>query len=365
MFIFSHRKNISAMKTITLWLMTALLSGCTIIGPSSISNGRLSYNEVINYTADQQLLNAIVRLRYGQTFSMLSVSSVTASVKFSTRINSQFKAWGSDESTDGSLTPLSLGVSYEENPTVSYSPLQGEKVVRRLASPISIDEGLWLLAAAKEQSIAERIIFKKLNHHVFPDNTPPSSEAQRLLNVIEVLRRKGISHFGRVKNNKTNQFNYLIVLADYSKSDYPVIREALDLLNIKEYKVDGGLIELSFGNNFMQKNASINVRTRSVLDWLRMTGNLIDVPQTHLQSGIVETSPWNGVEEDRVLTIHSSKNQPDNAVVSIQFRDWWFYIDATDSRSKNSFWLLKLLVGLRLNPDSFQHQTPLLTVPVN
>lgn len=358
-------KNITRMKTISIWLIIALLSGCTIVGPSSISNGRLSYNEVINYTADQQLLNAVIRLRYGQTFSMLSVSSVTANVKFRTGIDSQFKAWGNDVSTDGSLTPLSIGVSYEESPTVSYIPLQGERVVRSLASPISIDEGLWLLAAAKEQSIAERIIFKKLNHHIFPDNSSPSSEAQRLLNVIEILRRKGISHFGRVKDNKTNKFDYLIVLSNYSKSDYPIIREALDLLSIKEYKVDGRLIKLSVGNDLIQKTTSINVRTRSVLDWLRMTGNLIEVPQTHLESRFVEASPWSGSEEDRVLTILSSKNKPDNAVVSVKFRDWWFYIDATDSRSKNSFWLLKLLVGLRLNPDALQHQTPLLTVPVN
>lgn len=75
--------------------------------------------------------------------------------------------------------------------------------------------------------------------------------------------------------------------------------------------------------------------------------------------------PWSGSEENRVITILSSINQPDNAVVSVKFRDWWFYIDATDSRSKNSFLLFKLLVGLRLNPDTLQQQTPLLTVPVN
>ena len=312
----------TCMKTISIFLMIAVLNSCTIVGPSSISNGRMSYNEVINYTSDQQLLNAIVRLRYGQTFSMLSVSGVTASVKFSTAVDSQFKAWGNDATTDGSLTPLSIGLSYEESPTVSYTPLQGEKVVRRLASPISIEEGLLLLAAAKEQSIAERIIFKKLNHHIIPDNSPPASKTIRLLNIAEILRRKEISHFGRVKDNKTNKFDYLIVFSGYSKSDYPIIREALNLLGIEEHIVDGRLIKLSFSNDLILKTTSINAKTRSVLDWLRIAGNLIDVPQTHLETGLVEASPWNGSEENRVITILSSKNQPENAVVSIKFRDW-------------------------------------------
>ena len=77
----------------TILLMTFLLGGCTAIGPASISNGRMAYNEVINYTEDQQILNAIVRERYGQTFSMLTVSSVTANVKFRANANSQFQAW--------------------------------------------------------------------------------------------------------------------------------------------------------------------------------------------------------------------------------------------------------------------------------
>ena len=42
-------------------------------------------------------------------------------------------------------------------------------------------------------------------------------------------------------------------------------------------------------------------------------------------------------------TVRSSKTRPKNAVVSDSFRGWWLYIDATDSRSKQSFWLIKLI----------------------
>lgn len=51
------------MKTRILIMMmlsaSLLTGGCAVVGPASISNGRMVYNEVINYTEDQQLLNAI------------------------------------------------------------------------------------------------------------------------------------------------------------------------------------------------------------------------------------------------------------------------------------------------------------------
>ena len=51
--------------------------GCAVIGPQSITAGRAVYTEVINRTEDEQILNVLVRLRYDETFGMMSVASVT------------------------------------------------------------------------------------------------------------------------------------------------------------------------------------------------------------------------------------------------------------------------------------------------
>jgi hypothetical protein len=56
------------------------LCGCVAIGPRSITAGRGAYAEVINRTEDEQILNVIVRQRYDETFGMISVTSVTASL---------------------------------------------------------------------------------------------------------------------------------------------------------------------------------------------------------------------------------------------------------------------------------------------
>src|SRR5262245_36131062 len=58
------------------------ICGCAGVGPSALSHGRSAYNTVINATEDQQILSMIVHHRYDDTFGMLAVSNVTASLKF-------------------------------------------------------------------------------------------------------------------------------------------------------------------------------------------------------------------------------------------------------------------------------------------
>ena len=66
------------------WLVGCMLAGCAVVGPPSIRNGRAVYNEAINDTNNQQLLMAIIRERYSENASLLSVGSVTANVSVST-----------------------------------------------------------------------------------------------------------------------------------------------------------------------------------------------------------------------------------------------------------------------------------------
>jgi hypothetical protein len=59
--------------------------GCSMVDPRSISMGRADYNSAINRTENEQLLMAIVKGRYGETTSLLSVQSIAANDRFTTR----------------------------------------------------------------------------------------------------------------------------------------------------------------------------------------------------------------------------------------------------------------------------------------
>ena len=69
-------------------------------------------------------------------------------------------------------------------------------------------------------------------------------------------------------------------------------------------------------------------------------------------------------EKRRFITIRSSEKRPDNATVRIRFRDRWFYIDATDTQSKQVFLFLQTFIGMRLADPGAAQQAPLITIPV-
>ncbi len=119
-------------------LALLILAGCAQIGPASISHGRAAYNEVIAKTDDDQSLAYIVRLRYGKTVNLLTVASITANVRFSANAGAQFGI-GPDENFAGNLVPLSGGIAYEENPTISYLPVRSDKHLRQILSPIPLE----------------------------------------------------------------------------------------------------------------------------------------------------------------------------------------------------------------------------------
>jgi hypothetical protein len=351
-----------ALSHIPLLLLVLNGAGCAVVGPASISNGRAVYNEVINYTEDQQILNVIVRERYGQTFGMLSVASVTANVKFRANASSEFRAWGNAGDTDD-LVPLSFGLAYEENPTISYIPVLGASTQRRLVLPISVEEGYLVSEAAVFPEIASRELFRSINGIRNPVGGDASPQWERLGALRARLREAGVLSLGR-SDRDDGWSHYVISLCNYESEHLDDINMLLEMLGI-DIDVDGSDIVLPFYTTAgRQVPGAVSVETRSVMDWIQHAGSTIDVPAEHLEADIVMPSVWDDAATYRFMTIHTSKQRPKNATVSVSYRDWWYYIKASDHRSKESFRLIKFLVRLRLDVKGAEQHLPVLTVPV-
>jgi hypothetical protein len=99
--------------------------GCAWLGPQSIRSSRAAYNDAIIATNSEQLLSTIVSMRYGEPTSMLTVSSITASMHVGAAGGAEL-GFGRASNYAGNLVPLTAGGSYEDDPTISYTPLQGE-----------------------------------------------------------------------------------------------------------------------------------------------------------------------------------------------------------------------------------------------
>ena len=131
------------MRVLAVGLLGApLLAGCVNFGPKAVQASRADYNAVLRDTTDQQLLANLVALRYRDRPYFLEVTAVTTQFSFSPQLSSTV-ALGPSEVEQESL--VGGVIAYSEQPTISYSPLQGDAFARRLLTPISL-EALVLLS---------------------------------------------------------------------------------------------------------------------------------------------------------------------------------------------------------------------------
>ena len=351
-------------RSVLLIVGILVLCGCTVVGPQSITAGRGVYTEVINHTEDEQILNVLVRQRYDETFGMLSVASITANLRFVAQAAANIGIGSSDDYA-GNLVPLSAGVGYEENPTISYVPLSGEDFTQRMLSPVSESEWILLGSNARHPGRVLALAAQRLNGLRNPhlDEEPPSPEFTRFVQLFDRLRRAGVLDVVQVPGNGSED-NYFWDIHDYEEVHRDSVREFLDLLGI-EVRLDGSAILLPLRKAVGNSVSAVNIQTRSAYDVLRAFGAGIEIPPAHLEAGIAEPLTSVVPEEMQVITIRSSEKRPDNATVRIRFRDWWFYIDATDTKSKRAFTFLRTFIGMRLSDSGAAQQAPILTIPVN
>ena len=85
-----------------------LFAGCQTLGPVALGAGRGAYNDIIATTSSEQTLGLIVRLRYSDPIGLLTVSSVTAGLKFSAQATGQ-AGFGPRANYAGNLVPFSAG----------------------------------------------------------------------------------------------------------------------------------------------------------------------------------------------------------------------------------------------------------------
>lgn len=346
-------------KSVLLVVGVLGLCGCATVGPQSISAGRGAYTEVINRTEDEQILNVLVRQRYDETFGMVSVASITANLRFSTRADANIGIGDSDNYV-GNLVPFAAGVGYEENPTISYVPLSGEDFTRRMLSSVSVDDWLLLGSGVRHPANIVALAARRVNGLRNPllGEESPSPAFARFLELYDRLRLAGVLDNVTHPGNESEP-GYFWDIHDYKAMHVDSVREFLGLIGI-EIKPDGSPILLPLREAVGSSTSAVHLQVRSAYDVLRVLGAGIEIPPAHLEAGIVEPR----TAAMRFITIRSAAKRPENATVRIRFRDHWFYIDATDTQSKRAFGFLQTLIGMRL-ADPAAHQAPLLTVPVN
>lgn len=363
-----------------LWLTLCLLASCTNVGPKSIRNTRFNYNSAIVDTRNEQLLTNLVRLRYRDPPFFIEVSSIAT----------QYVLAVGGSATIGGIGDNVVGggggnVAYEERPTVTYTPLQGETFVNRLLSPVPMEVVVLLSNSGWRFDRLLRCCVQRVNDvwnaptaaGPTPDRAPDYERFVEVLGLLRQIRESGglDLRYRRVHETDTletkplgrNGQQYVMTLRF---GDAPEIAEASR--RVKEILgLRSDLDEFFLTSNPTHHSArEIGILPRALIGVMSYLSQGVEPPRHDVEAGkVTVTKNRDGSEFDwRALTeglfrVASSSKAPDDAFVRIKYRGTWFYIDDSDLTSKSTFNLLDQL--FQLQSGNAQTAAPMLTLPLN
>ncbi|MGI9537521.1 MAG: hypothetical protein ACR2PB_10645 [Desulfocapsaceae bacterium] len=348
------------------WLISlitlALITGCTSIGPSSIERDRFEYSTAIAESWKEMMLLNIIKIRYGDTPMFLEVGSVVNQYILERELEAIAGLRSGDFVGDG----LELGGKgkYSDRPTITYSPLIGEKFYKSLLTPIPPHALFLLIQSGWNADFLLRVCLTAINDlYNSSEKRMSTHEADegfdQLLEILTEMQKSGGmgSRLVERQGEKTIIF-FRHNLNDAVKQNSGIIAELLGLdPNANEYR-------LVYGST-ASDDREIAMLTRSMFDIIAELSQYVAVPAQHVQEnraspGAIDKA--SSYEEIRSrIFIKSGREKPEDPFLTVKYRDHWFYIEDTDFRSKRMFSFLLFLLSLA--EGGGEGLAPVLTLP--
>lgn len=346
-------------------LLAGILNGCAVIGPTAIRNGRLTYNDVIRETDSQQMLMAILHNRYDEPSSLLAVASITANVQVTASAAVQL-GFGNDDDFEGNLVPFSAGATYEENPTISYTPVAGSSYIRSAMAPTPIA----VLAQSSGTVSDPRSVYESLivsiNGIRNPDFMPASMSADpRFPRVVALMSELVMLRQLHWVAADDSEGEFSLVIDRRSPGDAAQVDELLGLLGLSSADTGATAIVLPVSLALHGAPAGgVGISTRSVYRMVEVLSAAIDVPERDMTDGTARAFPARGPVASE-LRIRYAKSEPERAAVAVPYRDGWYYIDERDQKTKRFFLVMAGLWSAAIANSTAGTPAPVLTVPVS
>lgn len=334
-------------------------AGCRSLGPSSISHDRLGYAQVMGDSWKEQTLLNIVRLRYADAPVFLDVSSVIASYATEQQIN-----LGAGFGSGAVANTQQLGAygRFTDKPTISYTPLTGDKFSRSLLRPIPPSAVFSMIQAGYPADYILRATTRAINGHynrgVGAHNKPADPEFQQLIAAVRSMQdADGVAM--RVERMGDQDVTLLLFRPrpqTQLSSDFEKVRT---LLGLPE---DAGEVRLNYGAN-ARAPGEVAMLTRSMLEILIDFSTGIEVPESHVSEGrAFATTTGVGVAAP-LARIRVATARPAQAYAAVPYRGSWYWIDDGDIESKRAFTFMMMFFSLAETGTT--NAAPVITVGVN
>lgn len=341
---------------------TLLLSACAGFGPTTISRDRFDYTAAISDSWKHQMLFNMVKIRYGDAPVFMDVTSVISQYQVAGQINLgatiNSNPWNNTE-------VLGAMGQYVDRPTISFTPILGDKFARSLMAPIPPPAILSLMQAGYPVDLVFRMLVQEINgiRNRFGGEARARSADPEFYSLIEKMRK--IQSDGAVGMRfKRKDKEEAAVLVFRGKRD--PVTEALSMDVRKMLGLDPQTSEINVVYGTVPRDdKEIALQTRSLLEVIIDLSADIEVPAAHVQEQRVNPTHVEQVDArgmiPPLIRIRSSPEKPGDAFVSVPYRNYYFWIDDRDMRSKRIFSFLMFVFTLVETGD--KGTAPIVTIP--
>lgn len=348
------------------WILgvLAVLAGCSYAGPRALTATRPLYNQAIAQTNDQELLLNLVRIRYRDTTYFTSVERIAASLELNMSIGStsSLSRTSSTAAKDTIGRVLGIGpgtIALNERPTIFYAPLEGEKFVRQMMTPINPDILFLLVRSGWSIDRAFSIGVMEMNglknaptaSGPAPSREPEYRDFAEAGHLLRALQRD-------------NRLDLVRTTGDKPGIELRFTRGSADSEEALKFKaltgIDGSAdrIRIVVAGDPSDK-MSLAITTRPVMAALHYLATGVEVPDSDLKGGLVRrTTRADGTPFDwqdmlgGLFRVQVSDREPENATTMVRYRGSWFYIPDNDLETKSTFVLLTQVIALHSAPPT-------------
>jgi hypothetical protein len=309
------------------------------------------------------LLN-VVKTRYLDLPVFLDVGQVVSSYTLETSgsVGGTLNSAGAPAAAGNNLT-LGAAARYSQQPTITYTPLTGDRFLAGFLNPVEPAKIFSLIQAGYAADFVLQLGAESLNGLRNQPVTlgskytadPEFFRVLALLREIQDARAVGL----RVEHS-TNGLPATVIFFRSDKIDPEIrakIAEVHDLLGLAQGESTFHLVSSPLPGG----PGELSVDTRSLWQIMMSMSIGVEIPPQHRQQRL--TPPMASVPspESLLLHVHSDSVKPAEAYVAVPYDGQWFWIANDDWKSKRTF--TSILFLFTLADTGAAQSVPTLTIP--
>ena len=263
-----------------------------------------------------------------------------------------------------SFRGLGANGRFADQPTITYTPLSGERFARSVMRPIPLSALLLLAQGGYPIDQVLRVCVRAINglHNSYGGYAARAGDPKfhELLNLLREQQAAGGAEFQLRGEGEEKQD---IVLSVRPPSDDAMAARRARIAALLGVSTETSEYRVVFGT-FPANDKEVAIQTRSMLQVLADLASYVDVPPGDIAEERVHVPPRTA-EQERLFPAllrvrYAEAPPPRDAYVAVRYRERWFWIDDRDRGSKAALSFVMLMFSLS---ETDAPAAPMLTIP--